>query len=291
MFTSEQIAAVNQAIDYVNLNLHEAITAERIAEHCCFSRHYFNRLFRAVTGENLYSFVKRQKLETAASLIFKHSNLSITDVAAEMGYSPSNFTVAFQKHFGWSPSECREGLVPGTGSGQGLDMVRQIRDFQTRSDPEEYLKTLEERIEIRTLPEMFLNYRRFIGPYCDLNAAWQRFILENPTLPGERPRQFCGLTYSDPLFTSPERCIYDLCVEVSEPRGSQCHRLPRAEYVCFHYTGHIRELFQRYNDFLSFWIPVKGPRFCHRSCLEFYHPCDIPLHVSIDICIPLQPFS
>ena len=87
------ITIVNQAVDFIVDHLFEKISVDMIADHCCFSRHYFNRLFKSVTNESIYSFIKRLRIETAAFKLIKFPHLSITEVAEDIGFSSSNFSV------------------------------------------------------------------------------------------------------------------------------------------------------------------------------------------------------
>ena len=102
LLNGTHITIVNQGVDFIIGNLFDKITVNMIADHCCFSRYYFNRLFKSVIGESLYSFIKRLRIETAAFKLIKFPNLRITRVAAELGYSSSNFTVLFKKYYGIS---------------------------------------------------------------------------------------------------------------------------------------------------------------------------------------------
>ncbi|TCL58337.1 helix-turn-helix protein [Hydrogenispora ethanolica] len=69
---------------------------EEIAEHCCFSKYYFNRVFKSVVNDSIYAFIKRVKLENAAFKLRTKKRKPITDIAFEVGYSPSNFAAAFK---------------------------------------------------------------------------------------------------------------------------------------------------------------------------------------------------
>lgn len=55
--------AVNEAIDFILLHINEDLTVDDIAAHCHFSKYYFSRLFRSETGESIYSFIKRLRVE------------------------------------------------------------------------------------------------------------------------------------------------------------------------------------------------------------------------------------
>ena len=63
MITNEYI---NRAIDYILNHIDEEITVEDISNYCCFSRYYFSRIFKMETGESIYEFIKRVRMERSA---------------------------------------------------------------------------------------------------------------------------------------------------------------------------------------------------------------------------------
>lgn len=286
---STQKAVVNQAIDYINQNLKELIRAEDIADHCCYSRHHFNRLFRKVTGETLYSFIKRQKLESAASLLFKYPDLSITDIAADFGYSSSNFSVAFQNQFRIRPSQCRSGDLPGTVMERKQFMIDRIEEHKRSGRLADIFEGIDRNVRIRRLPEIFLKYERYIGSYFQLPRVWEDYMSFVAPSSQRRKMRFYGLTYSDPLVTEMSRCIHDLCVEVPEPSGLQCHRIPAGEYICYAYRGDIRKLYEAYSGFMGIWLPDNSSRTWSRNCLEIYYPCSSSMEINMEVCVLKDP--
>ena len=57
---------VNQAIDYILQHTEEELTLNEVAEYCHFSKFYFSRLFKEQTGESVYAYIRRIKLEQSA---------------------------------------------------------------------------------------------------------------------------------------------------------------------------------------------------------------------------------
>lgn len=112
MERTDQIAAIEEAVDYIQANLDGDLAVEAIADRACFSRHYFNRLFSSVTGEPVHAFVRRLRLERAAFRLMKSPEMSLTEIALEARYSPSNFAVAFRERFGMSASGYRAAPPP-----------------------------------------------------------------------------------------------------------------------------------------------------------------------------------
>ena len=62
------------------------------------------RLFRKETGESLYGYISRRRLQAARELI--GSGVNVTDACFQVGYgSYSSFFRAYVKQFGVSPTE------------------------------------------------------------------------------------------------------------------------------------------------------------------------------------------
>jgi len=107
MITNE---LVNQSIDYIMRHLDEEISVEDVADHCHFSKYYFSRVFKEKTGESIYAFIKRLKMEQSAVRLKLEKDKSITDIGFDYGYSPSNYCSAFKKHHNISPAEFRKDM-------------------------------------------------------------------------------------------------------------------------------------------------------------------------------------
>lgn len=78
-----------------------------LAERFNYSPSQFSRRFMAVSGESVKEYVTKVKMKKAKELL-RTVNLSITDIAYELGYTtPFYFTNVFTKHYGMSPSAYR----------------------------------------------------------------------------------------------------------------------------------------------------------------------------------------
>ncbi|MCG8452934.1 MAG: AraC family transcriptional regulator [Spirochaetales bacterium] len=290
MIQPEQIAVVNQAINHVHERLSTPLTAEALAHHCRYSRHHFNRLFTAVTGESVYGFIKRQKLETGACLLMKYPQLSITDIASFLNYSSSNFSDAFFKQFGLRPNLVRKGQFSTPAKKTGHQILSQIINHNYGAKKIQHKgQRLRGTISIHDFPERILEYTRVIGPYCQLQSLWKQYISQHIPCDVSQPMpRFFGIAYNDPLVTQPEQLIYDLCTEVKTPKSLQWHRIPSGRYACYHFEGPFSELFEAYNEFMAFWLPTNITPYWGKACLESYAPCPTPGHVSLEICVPFE---
>lgn len=70
----------SQAIDYIQAHINEPIKVDDIAAHCNFSKYYFSQLFKAETGESVYEFVKRIRIEQSAFRLKIERGRKITDI-------------------------------------------------------------------------------------------------------------------------------------------------------------------------------------------------------------------
>jgi len=107
----EYRAHIQHSIDYIEANLGERITVEDLAEREGFSGCHFYRMFAAYVGMPVMSFVRRRRLEHAASRLAEGDR--VLDVALEFGFeSHAGFTHAFQRVYGTPPERYRLRAVP-----------------------------------------------------------------------------------------------------------------------------------------------------------------------------------
>lgn len=106
----EHLAKVHQAQDFIESHLNEPFTLDAIAEAAGFSPHHFYRMFSSVTGETLYQFTLRLRLERAAGQLRQDPIQSVTAIALDSGFSSSaTFARTFRNHHGLGASDWRAG--------------------------------------------------------------------------------------------------------------------------------------------------------------------------------------
>lgn len=278
------IERINQAMDYIQKNLGKNLTAEEIADYCCFSRFYFNRMFKAVIGESVYSFIKRRKLECAAFLLRANKNITITDIALSFGYSSSNFASAFKDYHGISATEFRrKNDIPIKDS--YLTLVEHIQNMKKRNNAFEIINS---KIEIKKIGPLNLLYERFIGNYYDLKDFWQDFcsnVKEKELV--EEESCFIGISYDDPLIVNENRCIYDACINIKVP-GPNVHTVEEGYYACYEFHDQVKNLVNAFNEMFSIWLPYCGYDLDNRLPLEIYRSdLDEQGRMKVDICLPI----
>lgn len=101
---------VSAAIRYVQEDLSRPLSVSDLADEVNMSQSAFAHLFKSVTGESPYRFVKRLRLDRARVLLIEGGR-SVSEVATAVGYSSlSYFINEFKRHFGVTPGDYAESL-------------------------------------------------------------------------------------------------------------------------------------------------------------------------------------
>ena len=104
----EWIAAVQQAITYMDAHLMEEINYEDVAKHVHISGYEFHRAFSFLTGMTANTYIRSRRLSLAGREILD-TDAKITDIALKYGYeTPESFTKAFTRFHGVAPKIARE---------------------------------------------------------------------------------------------------------------------------------------------------------------------------------------
>jgi len=97
------IEIINDAIKYIESNLHRKLSLEELASRYYISPTYFYRIFRAVTNQTVKSYILGRKL-SAAAIALKKTDRNVADIAFRYGFnSHEQFTRDFIKMFKVTP--------------------------------------------------------------------------------------------------------------------------------------------------------------------------------------------
>lgn len=102
---------VQSILDRIDTNITENIRADDLARAVNYSLYHFCRVFLALTGTPVKSYIIRRKLEYA--LFDLSQGRRILDVAMDYGFEThAGFTKAFKKCYGYPPSLHRLHIMP-----------------------------------------------------------------------------------------------------------------------------------------------------------------------------------
>ncbi|RJE86302.1 AraC family transcriptional regulator [Paenibacillus sp. 1011MAR3C5] len=98
---------IESALIHIENNLGQPLSLESVAHTCNMSKYYFHRLFSAMMGCSLNSYILSRRLNTSLQLI-QTDHLPLTDIAYQLSFgTPSSFTRAFRRQYGIAPSALR----------------------------------------------------------------------------------------------------------------------------------------------------------------------------------------
>ena len=87
------------------------IGPEKLAALVYLSPGYLSAVFKEETGVTLNRFIREVRMNKAKELL-ENTNMKITQIAKEVGFSNSSyFCRSFREFFGDSPESCRRGMT------------------------------------------------------------------------------------------------------------------------------------------------------------------------------------
>jgi AraC family transcriptional regulator len=314
---------VHRVENYIALNLEHDLGLDKLATIARFSPFHFHRLFKAVTGEPLYHFIRRLRVERAANLLRDHHDLPIGHIAAECGFnSQAVFSRSFHEHFGMSAREWRLG---GFWWFNGRRWEWRTRDdAKQRADtPEEAESAATERglhvsmiaearsgkrcenlrkIDVVDVPSFRIAYMRQVGPYDaePMLSLCQRLFRWVETH-GMLTRDSIGVGFGQDNHhvVAPERCRYDVGLVV-DPDFLPDYALdvldiPGGKFIVADFVGRLDEEPLAAEYLWEYWLPNNklernyGPVFRRFRLADWRERTLSPMTAfSYQICIPVK---
>ncbi len=312
----EYTARINRVMDHITQNLHRELDLKTLAAVAGFSAFHFHRVFRAMTGETLFQFIQRLRLEKAAGLLRLKSGPSITDIAFDCGFSGSApFARAFRESFKMSASQWRAAADSKIGNiqsktGKGRRNQRQDcavtlhynagSKLYWRLRMSKNKKTVH--VEVKELPEMHVAYVRHTGPYKNDGELFRRLFTRIMQWAGSRnllrfpETKVIAIYHDDPAITDEVKQRVSCCVSVPADTKADGEigrmTIPRGKYALARFELAVGEYEEAWSAVFKGWLPASGWQCDDRPCFELYHNnCDEhPQKKSIvDICVPVRP--
>ena len=287
--------AVQRVIEHVASHLDEALELDTMAAQACLSRFHFHRVFRGMVGETPTELVRRLRLERAAWRLL-HTDRPVTAIAFDAGYETHEaFTRAFRDCYAKPPSEFRLGIRArielAAPCGVHFREDGRIPHFIPRDSGGRAMQ-----VSIAKYPELQVGTVRHIGPYMQINEAFERLgALAAPAHLFEKPdAMMVALFHDDPDSVPADQLRSDAAVVVTPgtplPAGLAAQRIPAGEYASTTHIGPYEQLGDVWARFMGEWLPASGRRMSGGVSYEVYHntPMDTPREqLRTEIRIPL----
>jgi AraC family transcriptional regulator len=302
---------VNRVIDHIREHLDEELSLPRLARIAAFSPFHFHRLFKAITGETLFGFVQRVRIERAAGVLKSRTDRSVLEVALDYGFSSAaTFARAFRAHFGMSATEWRAGGADRWRARQPVERkigkpLRNPGKAARLQPPDTRRGRLMGRAGkapsvpiVKELPGQHVAYMRYVGPYGvhGIPELWIRLRkwMDTRGLDLATTTRL-GLVHDDPSITQAEKCRYDACVVVPEDfaadRWVNVVDIAGGRYGVWTFSGTAHEIQEAWDRIFTAWLPTSGYQPDDRACFEVYRgsPGGKPGSFRCELCLPVKP--
>jgi AraC family transcriptional regulator len=309
----EYISRINRVIDYIDANLDRTFTLQELADVACFSRFHFHRIFSSLVRETLGDYIRRMRLQRAASFLVIHPRDSVTTVCLDCGFSsPSVFARVFKERFGMSATEWRDGGWRESKQGKAESKGGQAdsKDGEAAGGDLTYpqwhkpemrrmgMSTLKYDVELKELPALHVAYARHIGPYNEVGEAFGRLMKwAGPRGLLRSPQTKRLAVYRDDTkSTETEKLRSDACITV--PEGTKVDgeiglmTIPGGKFAVGRFEIAITQFGEAWDALIGEWLPSSGWQSDDRMCYEVYlndHDQHPDKKFIIDICEPVRP--
>ncbi|MCG8699237.1 MAG: AraC family transcriptional regulator [Bacteroidales bacterium] len=178
----EYIHRINKVIDYIERNMDTQLNVKSIAEVACFSPFHFHRIFTAFKGETLNQFLKRKRIEKAASLLLQNKETPVAEIATYVGFqSDSVFCRSFKDYFNMSAQAFRANWddIKLRKNNQFNSKNDKLADdhtmyFGSIENNKIWREIMDKKIEIKEMPELKLIYCRHVGAFDGIGRAYDK---------------------------------------------------------------------------------------------------------------------
>jgi len=231
----EQIIAVQQMQEYIELHLEEDLTMADLAKAAQFSPWHSHRLFRQYTQLTPMEYIRRLRLSKSAMRL-KNDTCRVAQVAYELGFgSVDGYQRAFFREFGCNPGQYSQTKVPiPLFIPYGVKFRELRKGSLDMENVQSVFVQLQKKPERKVLIKFGINAEDYF-PYCEeVGCDVWGLLCSMDSLCGE---PVC--LWLPERFKKPNASTYVQGVEVDTdydgivPEGFDIILLPEAEYLVF----------------------------------------------------------
>lgn len=270
---------MHRVLEHVDRHLERQIGVAELADVAHFSAFHFHRVFTAWMGETVADYIRRRRVETAASRLASQPDVTVLQAALAAGFgSAEAFTRAFKLRFGVAPTAWRR-AQQDSKIGQADRKEGQAAQDGTGHDgaSNHHREPIMIEASIVERNPVHVAYLRKTGPYGpELGRFWGETVypwMATNNLLG-LPRY--GICLDDPTVTAPQQCRYDAAVEVAPDRmlsGNPMRTvIPGGRYAVHKFRGPVDEVPGAWLALTRDWLPASGLQLDARPFVEHYPP-------------------
>lgn len=244
--------AVDGVIKHINNHLFDSLEMDELILLSRLSKSHFRRVFKAITGENIASYIQRLRIEQIAHLLVS-TDFKLEQIIKQTSYQTKfSLAKAFRKHFGISTSEYRKRYK--------LEIIDRLSDI------------LYEIKQVRQMAAFCIEVGDAYKNKHQYRSKWNQLL--HYTKQNNLTEKFLSISLDDPLITPIEKCRFYLGVVIPKEtiRKQQLGliQIPDGRYAVFQHTGSYASLHKFYQLIYEEWFPKNKYRPKNTFSFEVY---------------------
>ena len=246
---------LERALELIEQRLGEPVGLADIAAAAYLSPFHFARIFRAVCGDSVMSYVCKRRLNTAVLMLRDQLHSSVLDIAIACGFGSNEaFTRAFRREYGMAPSTYRRNRHT-----LSLPIHRRLilTDMNWRTPPAPTFVDVPAFLAMGMADEFQPGQTQSIG------ALWQRFGPVMPSIHKRVGTHTYGICCPLEEARESDRFSYIAAVQVTDlvdlPAGMTGVNVPAHRCAVFsHQHGIGPALARTFRYVFGEWLPASG---------------------------------
>lgn len=288
------ISKINMVQDYIENHLEDELHIEHLSSIASFSGFHFQRIYRQITGESLYSYIKRLRLEKSVFLIRNNKRLTIQDIALSVGFSnQASFAKALKERYKVTASTIR--------NLDSLQMEKLINEISMNGkvceDKKYYNIPME--LTIRNIDAIKVLYIRHTGSYKGNSDLFMKLFTKLYTYASiknliNRETKWFTAYHDFGNLTTEEKLRLSVCMSIKDEIESSGEfnsmKLAEGQYAVGKFLLKPDEYQGAWDYMFSKWLPESGYIPDDRLCFEYYPPQENPYETEkriVEIFIPI----
>lgn len=272
--------SINQVLQFIDNHLDADLSLESLAEVALFSKYHFHRIFKGAIGESVAAYVIRRRLERAAFLLKRVSELTVTQVALRVGFkSLEHFSRSFKDKFGLTANEFRRADAEAPDSPKNSKIYQEVseRSFYNIYKESREMERVDFEVVVRERPEFTIAYisDQFGEDGTGLVAAYHELLewANGESLLTAEATRF-AISRDDIEITPAEQYRLDFCLSV--PAGTAVSgrvglgKIYGGRYAMIPVQGDIHKVAQAWDYLYKEWLPRSGYRPVDEPAIEVF---------------------
>lgn len=294
---SYYLERIQRGVDYIETKLDEDVALAAVAKVAGVSQWHFQRIFKALTGETLKTYIRARRLAASLERLLG-TDLRVLDIAVLAGFeSQEAYARAFKQAFGLTPQKYR------SLRDKSLFLKKPRFDEQylqqlSRNDaltPKIYEQPPLLLVGLRTFFYSVDSEKNNIGDH--LPQLWAAFLARLAEIENRVSGVCYGVVRQERADS--DRLEYHAAIAVTEitslPEGFVSVTVPAGTYARFEHRGAAPRIDHTVSYAYATWLAQSSYRHSYAPDLEIYgaayHPTsdDSVFHYAIPIAVGAPP--